>query len=244
MLLVIHGGYNMPYPALELITRAFYLSKVVSRSLQTVTGAQATEGLALLNELLDFKGSDLRLIPYFTYDTFNTVAGQETYSIPNLLSVDNMTFDYQSVRYPMRQLSREKYFGTARVNNITGFPFTYRVERQLDGADIYIYFLPQQVFTMNLWGKFGLTSVALNTDLLTVYDEYYIAYLRYALANYICDEYGLEFPAQAKERLEVMIKKLTDVSPPDMSCLYYNYFDDTPAIDYQIANLSYGWLPY
>jgi len=54
----------MVYTARKLITKAYYLSQVISRSLQTVTAEQVTDGLELLNALIDFKRSDLRLIPY------------------------------------------------------------------------------------------------------------------------------------------------------------------------------------
>ena len=55
----------MAYLAVDLISRAYYLSQVVSRELQVVSGTQITDGLYLLNSLIDFKNSDLREIPYY-----------------------------------------------------------------------------------------------------------------------------------------------------------------------------------
>src|SRR5579859_1953944 len=119
----------MAYTALTLINRAYYLSQVVSRQLQTVSGEQQQDGLFLLNALLDIKGSDLHLIPYFQQFQFTIIDSQEEYFIPNLLYVDTMTFNIGDVRYPMIEMTRKQYFGTGRVDDITTLPFSYRVER-------------------------------------------------------------------------------------------------------------------
>ena len=100
----------MAYTALQLITRSFYLSQVVARDLQTPTGSQISDGLYLLNALLDIKGSDLHLIPYFQETMLTTVQGQEEYFVPNLFYVDSMTFNIGVVRYPMIEMTRKQYF--------------------------------------------------------------------------------------------------------------------------------------
>ena len=66
----------MAYTAAELVNRAWYLSGIVGRNLETVSGQQATDGLFLLNTLLSFKATDLRLIPYYKRYQFSMVAGQ------------------------------------------------------------------------------------------------------------------------------------------------------------------------
>jgi hypothetical protein len=234
----------MAYNALQLITRSFYLSQIVSRDLQTPNASQITDGLYLLNAILDYKSTDLRLIPYFKRYDFLTVPNQEEYFIPELLYVDSLTFNLGVVRYSMTQMSRYDYFATPRVDNIANLPFSYRVERELGGARIYLYFLPGQVFNMKLSGKFGLTDVNLNTDLQQIYDLYYIEYLRYELANYICSEWGATFPDQAMKKYEEIRKKLMDVSPADLSIRKITYFSGTPPLDWQTVNLSNGWFPF
>jgi hypothetical protein len=240
----------MAYPALELINRAYYLSQVVARDFQTVTASQQSDGLYLLNALLDFKGTDLRLIPYFTHyefdTTYNTMTGlgTEKYYIPNLLYVDTLTFNIGPVRYPMRSLSREEYFATGRVDDISNLSFSYRCERVLGGMDIYLYFLPGGVYRMKMEGKFGLTEVTLQTDLSLVYDKYYIEYLRYALAEYICSEYGATFPDESKRKLAEFVKKLMDVSPADLTLKKQSSFRGQPALDWQTINLGKGWFPF
>jgi len=234
----------MAYTALQLITRAYYLSQVVSRSLQVVSGEQITDGLFLLNSLLDFKSTDLRLIPYFQQYNFNTIQGQEVYDIPNLLSVETLTFNIGDVRFSLEDMSRFGYFQPYRVDSIQSLPYQYRVERKLGGSNVYLYFLPSQIFQMKLWGKFALTEVTLATDMTTLYDLYYLEYLRYALAEYICSDWGATFPDQSQRKFEQIQKKIMDVSPPDLSVHNQNYFGSTPGLDWQVVNLSNGYLPY
>lgn len=234
----------MAVTALDLITRAYYLSQIVSRELQTVSGSQIADGLYLLNALLDFKSTDTRLIPYYTRTTFTAVAGQEKYNIPYLLNVDAITFNIGPVRYPMTEFTRDQYFNTPRVDSIQSLPFCYRVERVLGGSDIYVYFVPADNYVFNLSGKYGFTEVGLFTDLTEVYDLYYIEYLRYALGQYICADYGATFPDQSQMKFEEIQKKLMAVSPPDLSIQSISYFDNGASLDWQYINLGVGYYPF
>jgi hypothetical protein len=234
----------MAYTALQLITRAYYLSQVVSRDLETPTGGQIEDGLYLLNAFLDFKGTDIRQIPYYQELIFNSIQGQEMYFIPNLLDVDSLTFNIGPVRFPMSNLTRKEYWSGPRVDDIQSLPFSYRIERCFGGTNIYLYFLPASNYVMKLWGKFGLTDVTLTTDLSLIYDTFYIEYLRYSLSEYICCEWGTTFPDGCQRKLDQMVKKLMDVEPKDLRCNKQSYFTDhTGAIDWQVVNLYRGWLP-
>lgn len=232
----------MAYTARELITRSFFLSQVVSRGLQTVSGEQITDGLYLLNALLDYKSTDLRLIPYFQRTTFTTTQGVEEYIIPNLLYVDSLTFNIGTVRYSLLDYSRKEYFAGPRIDDVQSLPYCYRCERQFDAMHIFLYFVPSQAFVMKISGKYGLTEVTLDTDLSLIYDLYYIDYLRYALASEICEEWGSTFPDQSKMKLSAMEKKIMDVSPADLSMVKRGYWTGTPALDWQLINIP-GWQP-
>lgn len=234
----------MAYTGLQLITRAYYLSQVVSRELQTVSGAEVTDGLYLLNALLDFKRTDLNLIPYYQEFNFTAIQGVQKYHIDNLLDVDSLTFNIGPVRYPMMDMSRKAYFATPRVDNIESLPMSYRIERSLGGADIYIYFLPADNYVMTIFGKFALTDVTLETDLSAVYDTYYIEFLRYSLAEYICSEYGTTFPDKSQQKLDQMTKKLQLVSPKDLTLNKQTYFTNPGwGVDWQSINLWKGYWP-
>ncbi len=234
----------MAYTGLQLITRAFFLSQVVARQLQIPDGQQISDGLYLLNALLDYKRTDLRLIPYFKQSTLTLTAKTEKYNVPNLLYIDSMTFNIGVVRYPMMDLSRKEFFSTARVDDIANLPWSYRPERVLGGMDIYIYFLSGQDYEATIWGKYALTEVTLTEDLSLTYDTYYIEYLRYALAEMICEEWGTTFPDASEKKLRAMEKKLMDVSPADLTIMKSSYFNNRPGMDWQQVNVGKGWVPY
>lgn len=233
----------MSYTARQLITRSWYLSGIVARRLQSVTGDQATDGLNLFNALLDFKSIQIDLIPYWTYYEFNAVIGQETYFIPNLYAVESLTFNIGVVRYPVDSISRTQYFSTARVDNIASLPSTWYFNRSLDGGTIYLYFTPEGEYPIKIMGKFGLTDVTLDTDLLTIYDKSYLEYLRYALAEYMCSEYGILFNPESKQILSGMQRQIMDISPPDLSLKKKSMLTEGSGLNWGDINIGLGYRP-
>lgn len=155
----------MAYTVTNLITDAFYISGIVSREFETVSGPQGQVGLALLNNILADKAIEKDMIPYYTKYTFNAIPGQESYFIPNLEELDTLVFYLNTVRYQMREVDRIKYRGSPRANNISSLPFNWNLERCLGGANISLYFFPNLAYPMEAWGLFRLGSVVLNTDL-------------------------------------------------------------------------------
>lgn len=235
----------MAYLASTLVNRAWNLSGIVAKNLETVSGDESTEGLFLLNELLEFKAADLNLIPYYRAYNGVFVQGQEQYDITGLVDVESMTFTMNNnVRYPMTWVNRDAYFGSGRVNNIQSIPFIYHTERQLNGTRVYVYYLPMDTYTFQIFGKFALTDVTNNTDLSTVYDGFYTAYLRYALAEKMCLEYDITFDADKKAYLMRMEKLLQQTSPPDLSLRSPNFLGKKRALDWQQINLGRGFYPW
>jgi hypothetical protein len=207
----------MASPAIETINRSLFLSGVVSKEFETPSGDQVNNGLVLLNSLLAMNGSDLELIPYFKRDDFLFVVNQEEYFIENLLQVQALTFNIGPVRYPMEPVGRDRYFGSGRVDNISSLPFQYHTEREKGGLRIWVYYLPDQAYVGKISGKYALDQVpSLQYDLSLVYDDFYIEYLRYALSNYMCQEYDLTFHPNKLKMLEKMQKRIAYVEPPDM----------------------------
>jgi len=160
----------MAYLAQTLVTNSWYLSGIVARNLQTVTGDQITDGLALLNALLDFKQIETDLIPYWTYIQINPITGQEYYFLPNAVGIESITFNIGVVRYPMDSVTRRNYYGSSRVDNIQTLPFSWNFNRGQGGGTFATYFLPSaQIQTFKLMVKLFLNDVQLDTDLTNVY---------------------------------------------------------------------------
>lgn len=233
----------MPYLARELINRAFYLSQVVSRELETVSGQQVSDGLVWLNALLSLKSAYSRLIPYYQQYEFNATPTVEEYFVPNLVQPETLTFNIGPVRYSTMPAGRKAYFGAGRVDNINSLPFNWHFERVLGGSNIFLYFVPDSAYPIKIWGKFGFDNVTLDQDLLETFDEYYIDYLRYRLALRICSEYGIPFQPQAMEELAELEQAMTDVSPPDLTLTKYSSLQGDGGINWADVNLGRGWRP-
>ena len=234
----------MAYTAQTLITRSWYLSGIVARNLQVPTGDQITDGLMLLNALLDFKQIETDLIPYYTYNqTITCVPGQEVYFIPGCAQIESLTFYLHHVRYSMDYITQRNYFGSGRVEHIKTLPFNWTYVRELGGGNLYLYFLPDQAYPLNIFGKFFLTDVQLNTDLTTYYDTSYIEYFRYALAGYMCSEYGILFNPESERILTSMKRKLMYITPPDLSMIKTSILMEGTGLNYGDVNLGRGWRP-
>lgn len=233
----------MSYTARQLVTRSWFLSGIVARRLQSVTGDQATDGLFLLNALLDWKSIQIDLIPYWTYYEFPAVVGVEAYYIANLYAVESLTFNIGDVRYPTDPSSRSAYFGTGRVDNINSLPSNWYFNRSLGGGSIYLYFKPAGTYPIKIMGKFGLQNVTLDTDLTAIYDPAYLEYLRFALAQYMCAEYGIIFNPQSTKILMAIQRQLMDISPPDLSMRKSSILTEVSGINFGDVNLGMGWRP-
>lgn len=233
----------MPYTARTLISRSWYLSGIVARRLQSVTGDQATDGLNLLNALLDWKSVQIDLIPYWTYYEFPLVIGQEQYFIPNLLAIESLTFNIATVRYPTNPSTRIAYFGSGRAEGINSLPSNWYFNRSLGGGSIYLYFNPGAAYPCHIMGKFGLQEVTLDTDLLTIYDPSYVEYLRYALAQYMCSEYGILMNPESYKIFMAIQRQLMDVSPPDLSMRKSSILTRGAGFTFADANIGHGWRP-
>lgn len=250
----------MAYTAQQLINRAWFLSGIVARNLQTVTGDQLTDGLFMLNALLDFKQIETDLIPYWTYIEMPAVATQEFYFLPYVAAVESLTFNLDVVRYPMDSITRTNYYGSSRVDNISTLPFSYNYNRALGGGNLALYFKPEAAYPLKMMTKIFLVDVELTTDLTNVseivpytfinssnqgYDTSYIEYLRYALAEYMCSEYGITFNPQSKAILTKYQRKLMYMSPPDLSMQKVTTLAANQAVGYNWGdvNIGRGWRP-
>lgn len=236
----------MSYTVRRLITQAYYLSSIVSREFQSVSGSETTGGLEYLNDILAVAGIDGETIPYYQQFDFPAVAGQESYFVPDLVEAETLTFFIQSVRYSIRPTTRDRYFGTPRAEGITSLPYKCHIERTKGGADLFLYFLPDKNYPLQLWGKFGLSSIDasdLDLDLQTIYDDFYITYLKYSLARYICENFNQDIPPLVQNKLTSLTTRMSNTSPRDLSMTKLSALGGQTFIDYAQINLGGGWTP-
>lgn len=322
--------------ASTLIERSLFLSGIVSRNLQTPTGDQITDGLLMLNALLDFKQIETDLIPYWTYIEIPLVPHQESYFLPNVCSIESSTFNIGPVRYSMDSVTRRRYFGSSRVDNISTLPFSWNFNRGEGGGTLSLYFKPAADYQLKLMVKIFLNDVSLTTDLTDIFsglsvgeineidivnpginytlvptvtitggngtgatatatirdgalvkinvvnpgsgytqvptvtitgngtnataiaevvnykflqsqnagfDSSYIEYLRYALAQYMCSEYGVIFNPESEKIMNRISTKLMYISAPDLSMIKSSVLTSAQGLNYGDINLGHGWRP-
>ncbi len=233
----------MAYTTLQLITNAYYKSGIVSRNFETVSGQQATDGLQFLNDLLQDKTVENGLIPYYEQYDFTAVIGQEKYFIQNLIEIETFVFYIDTVRYATDNRARREYFGSSRADNIQSLPGSWHMERCFDGANLYIYFKPDQNFPLTIWGQFRLLDVVINQDLSLTLDRFYINYLTFDLAARLCAENNYSVPpgvAKTLANLEDAISKKS--GPMDMRLTKLSSLQRRGGINYAQVNLGHGWV--
>lgn len=227
--------------AIELVTRAYYLSGVVSRNFEALTADEQYDGMNLLNDVLSEINTTGRYIPYFSYPQINCVVGQEVYFIENAVDMYTATFNIGPVRYEMYHDNLRHYFGAPRVDNINALPFNWFWERVNGGINVYVYFLPQQTFVMKFKCKVMLTNVTTDTQLSDTFDDYYQLFLRYKLVDYICDWYNISMPPNVEKKLKSFEKIFSDLNANDYSIKKVATYSVADSLTYAQVNIGRGW---
>jgi hypothetical protein len=237
----------MAYTTQQLIVDAWYLSGIVARDLETVGGSQIDDGLYRLNGFLAIKSANMGMIPYYQVVNDNFIAGQEKYFIPNLIHIESLTFFLDQpnsgapVRFSMEEVTRQQYFATGRIENIKTLPYQWHLERVYGGSNLYIYYPPQENYAYELVGKYNLDQTVLNQDLSLFYDRYYIEYLTYGLAQYLCEFYNVLPPPSVLKQLMDFENNIRDTSPMDLTMRKLEYFPSQSSITYAQANIGGGF---
>ena len=232
----------MSYTVLQTITEALYESGIVARSFETPTGEQINDGLNFFNDVLDSKRIDEATLPYYVKYDFSAVQGQETYFIPDLIEVETFVFYLDQVRYAVSPMKRLNYFGSPRAENIQSLMTNWHIERTVGGSNLYLYFLPNEDYPCEIWGLFALDSVTLTTELSTGFDRYYINYLEYDLAIYLCQKFNVEVPQGLRARFikyDRLIRKRSGVI--DLQNRVISTLAGNSTLNYGQANFGKGW---
>jgi len=233
----------MAYTTLQLINNAYYESGIVSRGFETVSGQQANDGLQFLNDLIADKTVENNLIPYYQQYDFNAIIGQEKYFIEDLIEIETFVFYIDTVRYATENRARREYFGSSRADNIQSLPGSWHMERCFGGANLYIYFKPNENFPLTIWGQFRLQAVVINQDLSLTLDRFYINFLKFDLAERICAEYNYTVPPGVSKALAAYQDNISKKSGPmDLRLIKLSSLQKRGGINYGVVNLSHGWI--
>lgn len=230
---------------LRLISDAYYVTGIVAKEFEQVNPSQYDAGIRLLNEILTDKTIEQSMIPsYSVRKDFEAVIGQEMYFIPDMTRLDVLTFFIQDVRYSMVELDRAEYFGTSRANNILSLPYCWHQERTKGGTNIYMYFSPQENYIMQASGLYSVPLVSFNQDVESIYDAFFVSYLKYRLSQKLCIVYNITLPDAAKlelDRYEKQIRKRSAVI--DVKMKKISTLDLQGSLNYAQINIGDGKVP-
>lgn len=227
--------------AVELINRALNLSGIIARTLDSEDDEEGVDGLFWLNQLLAEKSATGVLLPYFGHIEINAVPGQEIYTIPNLVTAEILTFTLQGVRYSVRGVCRDKYFGSPRAENVNSLPFQWYWERIPGGMNIYLYFFPADAYGLQITGLVGFGSVGFDDDLSLFLDAFYQNFLMFELAESLCLFYKLSLPPSTESKLKRLRKEMVNINPRDLSIKKKSMLGDGGILSYAQINISPGW---
>lgn len=234
----------MAYLTSQLITDSYYTSGIISRDFESPTGAQTSDGLRLLNEVLADRTIDESTIPYTDRLTMSATSGISEYFIPNLIDIEVFVFYIQSIRYQTRNQQRKDFLGSFRPTNIQSLPWNWHFERQLGGGKLFLYFIPDQAYPLEIWGSFRLSSVTLFQDLSLILDQFYTNFLKYLLAERLCQFGSYKVPQDVQMQLQKYFKWIANTTNVmDLSMQKISSLSTGASINYGIVNLSNGWMP-
>jgi len=230
----------MAVTAYSIVSIAFFIAKIYGRGFTNLTPTNISDGVSALNDILAEKSVDDSLNPYYATYAFDTEPNVETYFIPDLVECDTLTYEFQTLRLPMEFVSRDQYRGSIRANGIDSLPQIYFVERVKGGANLSMYFFPNQIYPFELVGKFALTTAATPyTDLSLYYDPFYLAYLKAAIALRLCIYYGTEPTQQLLNLMKYYdITMANQISPPDLSVSKISTLGKNNALNWGVINIA------
>jgi hypothetical protein len=227
----------------ELVTKSYGMAQIVARGLDSTQSHQGKDGLFFLNLLLSEKSVPASYIPYYTEYTLDTVSGQETYFVPMLAKISAISFEMDSIRYGLQPQNVGQYKGSSRANNIKSLPYSYWARRVNGGLNISLYYLPNQVYQVDITGKFVPEKVTMDDELDDKFDSFYQFYLMYDLANRLCQFNGISLPLSVEVQLSKYESTMKNINEMDTDCKISTVISGQGGINYAAANIGRGWVP-
>jgi hypothetical protein len=160
-----------------------------------LVGNDQSKGLQFLNELLSsYSGTGL-MTTIAQEVIYELTIGQEfvTFADPTILPSANVTTGRLSnmqdswllldgVTYPLISENRNVFNESYKYDPQQGLPRYSIIVNNVNYTTMRIYPAPSEQFELHVFGKFELLSLGINDTMATL-PNYYIRYLRYALAK-------------------------------------------------------------
>lgn len=189
--------------ALELIQSALRLLGVIASG-ESLSAAEATDGLAALNDLLDSWSTQELLVPTRIREVFPLVANQQTYKMgvgaPDFntarpIRIENALLQYSGVspvlELPMDILNKEEYAAILLKSLSSTIPLSLYEDNAFPYDNLSVWPVPQTSYNLVLYSWKPLADLASLTTELSLPPGYQRA-LRFNLAVDLAPEYGKE----------------------------------------------------
>jgi hypothetical protein len=189
---------------------------------EELTADEASDGLELLNEMLESWSTERLSVYQILQENFTLVAGTASYTIGSgatfnttrPLNILSGFIRYSSVDYPLAILTREEYDRIA-LKTTSYLPESLYYQPSVANGTIYLYGVPDYAYTLYIDSTKQLQSFTALTTTIVLPPGYKRA-IRYALALEIAPEYNRKVPdavlAIARES-KAAIKRLNSRTP-------------------------------
>lgn len=177
----------------ELIINSLYLLGELGVG-ETPDSYMLSTGLELINEIIDKFSADSIYIPFLTSISFTMVAGQDTYSISDIVTADisqdrvvDLSFaNYlvDTISYPIRIINKDTYYGVVRLSQptLTARPGFVFLNKQDTVSFVTFYPAPDQAYPCTLQAKVMINQLTEHQNLNSL-PPFYYGFLKYALAR-------------------------------------------------------------
>lgn len=201
--------------ALDLITRAMRLIKVYGTG-ETVSPAEATDGLTALNAMLEDWANERLMIYVATKDAIALTPALASYTIgpsgttisARPVSIDPGTYlDINGVSYPLQIATLDQYNSIVVKTLNSSIPEYIFYNPTFPNATVTLYPVPAVTATLNLWTWKPLSTFANLTDVISL-PPGYINAIVYNLAEYLGPEFGSEIHISVHTKASTLKKKL------------------------------------
>jgi hypothetical protein len=237
-----------------IIEGAYKLIGVFSED-RALEGGRVTEGLGLLQEILDgYAAVDTR-IAWDSTLTFNLVIGQREYTFSKagtadvnsnrIVELKYITLQDGDILYPVNIQPDEIYFNRTISLTNSFRPENAYYQNALDTSNdveeskIVFFSLPDKTYPCTIKAKFVLDAVELNQPLDEV-PSYYHRFLKYALGRSLNDHYpGSTWDVKKENEYKFLLENITNASDVNLESRAGVTFK-SPTVGYSYSRLLSG----
>jgi hypothetical protein len=203
----------MATTAHDLIRGAMRLIGAVDPG-EELTASEASDGLELLNEMLESWSQDSLAVYQILQENFATVASTASYTIGSgatwnttrPLRIESAFLRSSSIDYPLRVITREEY-DRIQAKTTSYMPEYLYYQPSVANGIVYLYGVPDAVYTVFLNSLKQLQSFSALTTAIVLPPGYKRA-IRYNLALECAPEYNRTVPERV---LEIAAKSLAAI---------------------------------